>query len=205
MSDTIPNVIQEAKYFREAVDRGFNKNLLIFIIKFRHFDDSLDHLKYLESVFTEGYCLYFANMLKYADSNPNGEVVWVRNHEHFCYKDANGFIYDIHGPRAIYDPKYPYEYVPSSILGNLIADFKWTDESFTFTNTSDLTKRFEQWTSENFPQFPLAYIIASIYQTLSDEYIVHDNNGTKELYLVEDAVLNYWSNHANECYDILAK
>lgn len=89
MSGTIPNVIQEAKYFREAVDQGFDKNLLNFILKFRHFDDSPDHLKYLETVFTEGYCLYFANMLKYADPNPNGEVVWVRNHAHFCYKDAN--------------------------------------------------------------------------------------------------------------------
>lgn len=87
----------------------------------------------------------------------------------------------------------------------MILDFKWNDESFVFTSTSDVTKRFEQWASENFPQFPLVYIISTIYQTLSDECIVYDNNGTKELYLVEDAVMNYWSSHTNECYDILVK
>lgn len=73
--------------------------------------------KPLVKLFTEGFCYYFALMLKGA--YPGGHVCLVKGHGHIVYL-YRGKFYDINGERTNHREKY----IPIEYFGELMGDFK---------------------------------------------------------------------------------
>ena len=72
----------------------------------------------VRSLFHDGYCLYFAEMLKTAFNR--GTVCWAAPFGHFVWKDDNDVCYDIEGV-TISEADY---FIPISFLGRAIDDFR---------------------------------------------------------------------------------
>lgn len=73
--------------------------------------------KPLVKLFTEGFCYYFALMLKGA--YPGGHICLIKGHGHIVYL-YQGKFYDINGERTNRREKY----IPIEYFGELIGDFK---------------------------------------------------------------------------------
>lgn len=66
-----------------------------FISKFINYTGFVDDLGLLQTIFTNGYCYYFAVMLKAAFER--GEVCLCYPYGHICWVDDDGVPYDIYG------------------------------------------------------------------------------------------------------------
>lgn len=82
-------------------------------------DAKIEKCKPLVRLFTEGWCYYFANILK--DAYPGGTVCLVYRHGHIAYL-YHGKFYDITGEITNHRNKY----IPIEYFGDLINDFKQT-------------------------------------------------------------------------------
>lgn len=71
----------------------------------------------LYNQFANGYCYYFAHMLKIAFQR--GEICWAAPLGHIVWMDTNNVAYDISGCN---DSECQY-YIPTSMLGDMIKDF----------------------------------------------------------------------------------
>lgn len=100
-------------------DRGkADKQVLLFIHNFTSFFPSDGQNDAVCSIFSAGYCYYFAAMLK--EAFQHGTVSWCAPYGHICWVDENGTPYDIYG---ICDSECVY-YIPVSYIQEGLADFK---------------------------------------------------------------------------------
>lgn len=111
-----------------------------FIANFR--ETSPDNVK----TFTQGYCYYFATMLKTAF--PGGEICW-NGHAHFIYL-LNGVPYDILG---IYESESAI-FIPEMYLGNHLADFLHLPQHTSGTTKDEIRNIILQFASDT--SFPLS-------------------------------------------------
>lgn len=72
----------------------------------------------IRSTFRDGYCYYFAHMLKEAFNR--GTVCWAAPYGHIVWVDTDGNPYDIEGVNFS-DCQY---YIPCSYIGEHVNDFK---------------------------------------------------------------------------------
>lgn len=86
-------------------------------------------------MFCDGYCYYFACILKEAFGR--GTICWCEGRGHIVWKDTDGVAYDAYG---VYDDA---ELRPVEYLGDMLVDFKHTGEVFTTGNPE-----FIQWCEE---------------------------------------------------------
>lgn len=70
-----------------------NKDILTFIGKIA-LHSGKEHEEIIRSLFADGYCYYFALMLKDAFG---GELKWHKFYSHIVFEDKAGVIYDIDG------------------------------------------------------------------------------------------------------------
>lgn len=77
-----------------------------------------DEYEVLRSTFRNGYCYYFAHMLKQAFGR--GEVCWAAPFGHMVWVDADGTAYDVEG---LYTDGEEAYLVPESCLGDSVKDF----------------------------------------------------------------------------------
>ena len=91
-----------------------NKQVLYFIADFiNHSGDG----EIMQNLFHNGYCYYFAHILKSAFKR--GEVCLAAPYGHFVWMDENGVPYDIEGVN-ITEAEY---YIPESFMGEMVKDF----------------------------------------------------------------------------------
>lgn len=99
--------------------------VLSFIEKFYCRGDNDDICKeVLRRQFRNGYCYYFAIILKTAFKR--GEVCWCAPFGHMCWVDVDGTPYDCEGEytgEALY-------LIPEHYLGDAIKDFMHIDETY---------------------------------------------------------------------------
>lgn len=95
--------------------------VISFIADFRFVgltvDSALDRAEIIREQFRNGYCYYFAHILKVAFNN--GEVCWAAPFGHFVWK-YNNEIYDIEG---VYYGEAEL-FIPETFMGDSVKDFK---------------------------------------------------------------------------------
>lgn len=97
---------------------AFDKTVIQFINNFLNLQThSSEDIETLRKTFMDGYCYYFAHMLKAAFDD--GEVCWCAPYGHFVWV-CNDVAYDIEG---VYVSDCLY-YIPEKYLGEAILDFK---------------------------------------------------------------------------------
>lgn len=79
---------------------------------------SEEEYEMIRSLFMDGYCYYFATMLKTAFSR--GEICWCAPFGHFVWMDENGVPYDIEGVSTA-EAEY---YIPERYVAEGLDDFK---------------------------------------------------------------------------------
>lgn len=98
----------------------------------------------LRSKFINGYCYYFAHMLKIAFNR--GTVCWAAPFGHFVWLDTNDKAYDIEG---LYDLEgnEGFYLIPEKYLKKYIHDFLHTEESKNHKSASkkDLIKIVQKY------------------------------------------------------------
>lgn len=92
-----------------------NKEQVLSFIK--NFVSRAKDPEVVKDLFLEGYCYYFASMLKEAFNR--GTICWVKDRGHIVWQDMDGTAYDILGEFTDYD-----ELLPASTLYAGILDFK---------------------------------------------------------------------------------
>ena len=105
-----------------------SKDVLDFIRKFLTHNKSEVADEILKNQFANGYCYYFATILKTAFNR--GEICWCSPYGHFCWVDEDGVPYDIYGI-CISEAEH---YIPYYFLGEALNDFLHTDKEFNATN-----------------------------------------------------------------------
>ena len=95
---------------------GSNAQVLYFIFDMQY-RDVINESDVIRQLFHNGYCYYFANMLKIAFNR--GEVCWAAPYGHFVWQDNDGICYDIEGV-TISEADY---FIPVSYIGDGIKDF----------------------------------------------------------------------------------
>lgn len=91
----------------------------------------------LYEVFVNGYCFYFANMLREAFNG--GDVCWSVGRGHVVWVDDNDVAYDISGVYYDFDQLVSVDY-----LGALVNDFKHNGWKYTVPDS-----RISKWCAEN--------------------------------------------------------
>lgn len=79
---------------------------------------SEEEYEMIRSLFMDGYCYYFATMLKTAFNR--GEICWCAPFGHFVWVDDNGVPYDIEGVSTA-EAEY---YIPEEYVAEGLDDFK---------------------------------------------------------------------------------
>lgn len=79
---------------------------------------SEEEYEIIRSLFMDGYCYYFATMLKTAFNR--GEICWCAPFGHFVWVDENGVPYDIEGVSTA-EAEY---YIPEEYIHEGLDDFK---------------------------------------------------------------------------------
>lgn len=102
-------VENQKSYFPEA-----DKQVLYFIADFINHSGN-DEI--MQNLFHNGYCYYFAHMLKVAFQR--GNVCLAAPYGHFVWVDENGVPYDIEGVN-ITEAEY---YIPEKFMGEMVKDF----------------------------------------------------------------------------------
>lgn len=116
-----------------------NSQVLEFINKFITKQKDIKSREVIYNQFRNGYCYYFAIILKNAFNRgeiciayPFGHIVWI----------DDGIPYDIGG---VYDGEST-EFIPISYLGNLIEDFMHVPGKNHFASTDDIKRIYEAYT-----------------------------------------------------------
>lgn len=95
-----------------------NEQVLQFIYNFAwHKASTETEHEQIRCLFMDGYCYYFATMLKTAFKR--GEICWCAPYGHFVWLDTNGVPYDIEGVSTA-EAKY---YIPETYIEEGLADF----------------------------------------------------------------------------------
>ena len=103
------------------------KDVLDFIENFLSHNADRNAEAILKEQFANGYCYYFAVILKTAFKR--GEVCWCAPYGHFCWVDEDGVPYDIYGI-CISEAEH---YIPYYFLGEALNDFLHTDKTYNAT------------------------------------------------------------------------
>lgn len=113
------SVNEKEAFVADQYNREPNANLqvLYFIADILYHSINLANSEIIRSLFHNGYCYYFANMLKIAFNR--GEICWAAPYGHFVWQDDNGVCYDIEGV-TISEADY---FIPVSYIGDGIKDF----------------------------------------------------------------------------------
>lgn len=137
-------------------------------------DDSISNL------FLNGYCYYFAVILKNAFHR--GEICWHRNYGHIVWRDGNGIAYDAQGvfTEAADEDILPIE----SSLEDMVVDFMHNGEEY-----KSGSKEFSDWASHY--DMTDVYAIGNIYRNMPKEE--YDDS----ISVAENALL-YWAKNKNE-------
>lgn len=154
-------------FFKEA-----NKDIITFIADILYSNPDSDTIY---NLFANGYCYYFALMLKNAFNR--GTICWHRNYSHIVWVDDDNIAYDING--VFYD--YDNELLPVEILGDMIVDFKHTQE-YCSGNI-----QFKDWCDHY--NMSECYAISDIYKNMPE----YDDSIT-----VPENALLYWTTHEAE-------
>ena len=93
-----------------------DEEVIKFIANILYYEDDKNNSIY--NLFSNGYCYYFAVMLKTAFNR--GEICWCAPYAHFIWLDTNGIPYDIEGVSTA-EANY---YIPEAYITDGIADFK---------------------------------------------------------------------------------
>lgn len=142
------DMINERQVFVEAWQvyyEGASEQVLGFIYDFRThsggiFNKPEEAEEIIRNQFRNGYCYYFAHMLKLAFGR--GEVCIAAPIGHFVWMDVNGMPYDIEGVNE----SDCEEYIPESFLGDMVQDFlhvKGVTHNTTKEEIEDLIKRYK--------------------------------------------------------------
>ena len=110
-----------------------SKQVLYFIFDMMYHEGE-DNDEVIRHLFHNGYCYYFANMLKLAFNR--GEVCWAAPFGHFVWKDDNGICYDIEGV-TISEAEY---YIPVSYIEDGIKDFLHIRDVFYNASQDDISR-----------------------------------------------------------------
>lgn len=142
-----------------------NHDVINFIANIIYRDES----NAIYDLFTNGYCYYFAVILKTAFNR--GKIVWHRNHGHIVWLDDDGTPYDAGGPFTDYNEGDLLE-VDKSLYG-MIVDFKHTGEKFKVMSLD-----FHKWIQKyNIPDITAVGIIYRIMpeSRIDDNFSVEMN------------------------------
>lgn len=111
--------------------KASNEDVLNFIADIIYHGYMVEEKDPIYDLFANGYCYYFANMLKLAFNR--GEVCWHRNHGHIVWLDDNGIAYDAGGVFDEYDNEN--DLLPCNMLGELLVDFKHNGKEYESSNS----------------------------------------------------------------------
>ena len=95
-----------------------NRDILEFIYRINSHSNTPEGSDAIESLFSAGYCYYFALMLK---ENFEGRIIWLKNRSHIIFMDENEVAYDNWG---LYLEYLEEEVLPVEILGEALELFK---------------------------------------------------------------------------------
>lgn len=119
----------QLKFYKEA-----DEEVLMFIADFVLHNPKLDS-EDLSSLFTAGYCYYFAHMLKIAFNR--GEVCLCAPYSHFVWlDDTNNIAYDIQG---VYDGEAEV-FIPYTAMGDMVKDFTHVRSQYHNTTEFEIQK-----------------------------------------------------------------
>lgn len=94
----------------------------------------------IESVFSSGYCYYFALMLQH---NFGGDIMWHYGYSHIVWLDSDEIAYDIHG---VFNDYAEHDLVPVDLLGSGLNNFLHvTDIPETPEEINLIHKRVKEW------------------------------------------------------------
>ena len=130
-----------------------NPKVLEFIDDFlNRCTNSPEERKVLRDTFMNGYCYYFAVILKTAFDR--GEVCWVAPHGHIAWVDVNGCPYDIEGVCAT-EAQY---FIPVSYMGWAISDFMHVNNELYHITSEDQLRFIRQYEDDmGLPHADLSY------------------------------------------------
>ncbi len=124
-----------------------NAQVLGFIFDFLMHSGE-EHSEVIRNQFRNGYCYYFAHMLKIAFNR--GTVCIAAPIGHFVWMDINGVPYDIEGVNES-DCKM---YIPEEFMGDMVKDFlhvKGVMHNSTREEINELMRRYQEFKDRNKP------------------------------------------------------
>lgn len=175
-------------------DRNYKDRVNLEVIKFidavANFPDLDGHQgTHITHLFCNGYCYYFANMLKTAFG---GRICWPQDRGHIVWVDCdedcsvnelqNAIAYDITGVFQDYKRLWPVEY-----LGETIAGFIHSE--YTFHLNTDFAEACE------FYKISEIYAITLIWECMPEEEILSAYKNGMNLV---DTAYQYWISHHEE-------
>ena len=92
----------------------------------------------IQELFRNGYCLYFAHMLKEAFGR--GEVLYVYDDGHFIWKDDNNVKYDVLGVNHTHKML-----IPEAQIGDGLMEYKHIPGRNPVLSESEIVKRMEDY------------------------------------------------------------
>lgn len=115
-------VIEQNLFHKAQINETYcnykgSEDVLIFIKNFLEHGNDGKSENILKTQFNEGYCYYFAVILKVAFNR--GKVCWCAPYGHICWVDDDGTPYDIYGI-CISEAEH---FIPVSYLGECLNDF----------------------------------------------------------------------------------
>ena len=172
------------KSFTSGIFEKYNKEVINFIADFIFSENS----EAIQNLFSNGYCYYFAVILKTAFNR--GKICWHRNYGHIIWMDDDVLAH------AIYGPFYDYnegDLLPiEDSLGDLIVNFMHNGKEYKCGSTV-----MKDWIDSQYFKSD-AEAIALIYQKIPKEEI-NDNKS------VEENVILYWYKHEDELSEYFRK
>lgn len=126
-----------------------DSQVLDFIYRFRtsQIKSIPDSERILKNQFLNGYCYYFAAMLKTAFKR--GEICWAAPSNHIVWMDENGVPYDIGGVTV----EKAEDWIPEYMLGNTLRDFLHIPGDLQETTDQDIKTVRETWALVKSPAF----------------------------------------------------
>ena len=125
---------------------GSSEEVLGFIYDVVSKNRSPQEAEVIERLFGNGYCYYFALMLKDAFG---GEIRWVKYHSHIVWEDTSTNVcYDIHG---VYYDYGEFDILPIEVLGEEVETFKHRGKDYDksiITIQKETQKRVNEYEKE---------------------------------------------------------
>lgn len=144
MKDTFETWFERIKIHHPKAD----ETVLRFIFDFLNLQTPMysitnptttDPADILYNQFANGYCYYFAHMLKIAFQR--GEICWAAPFGHIVWMDTNNVAYDISGCN---DSECQY-YIPISMLGDMVKDFTHVPGDTYNASEQDIASVIVKW------------------------------------------------------------